>query len=92
LSNLLKQHVEIQHCLEWEKLNLAHWHDFNLEDAFRFFDLEGKGFILSSEIRNGILDLGLKVDWNLLCLFVRRYDQYNDGRLWFEDFCNALTP
>ena len=92
LVNLFKNQIEIQKRLETEKISLAHRHDFNLEDAFRLFDFDGKGFALTHEVSQGLLELGLKPNKTLLYLFMRRYDKYNDGRLRFDGFCNAFTP
>ena len=46
-----KEHREV---LERAKINLAMKEDFNLIDAFRVFDSEGKGWITAQQIVEGL--------------------------------------
>ena len=78
--------------LETQKIELAARPDFNLSDAFRMLDIEGKGWVTSSEIRSGLEQLGLFADRQDVFLFVRRYDSDNDGRVRYSDFCDAFSP
>jgi hypothetical protein len=61
-------------------------------DAFRMFDLEGKGWIGMAELREGFLDIGVHSTMDESTLFFKRYDKDNDGRIRYSDFCDALTP
>jgi len=51
LFKTIRSYIEIQHVLEREKIALAHMSDFNLEDGFRLFDGDGKGFAQTDEVR-----------------------------------------
>jgi len=92
LFKALRSYIEIQHSIEWEKIKLAHLPDFNIEDGFRLFDTDGKGFALTDEVRRLLLELGMKVDRNQLYLFIWRYNNLKDGWLRYPDFCSAFTP
>ena len=51
------------------KTELSSKSDFNLIDAFRYFDKEGKGWISQSELREGIEKLALECSENSIQLY-----------------------
>jgi Ca2+-binding EF-hand superfamily protein len=74
------------------KKGLASRSDFNLIDAFKFFDLENKGWINSLEFYNGLQSIGIIVSTSDVMYFVKKYDKNESGRLRYSDFCDALIP
>ena len=88
----LKEQISLERELEAYKIDLAAKPDFNLTDAFRMLDIEGKGWVTASEIKGGLEVLGLFADKQDVYLFLRRYDGDSDGRIRYSDFCEAFTP
>lgn len=78
--------------LEDAKVRLASQSDFNLMDAFQTVDKGAKGAVSGAELVDNLGDLGMYANRDNLYLFVRRYDNDNDGRIMYSDFCNAFTP
>lgn len=60
LTNSLKQILNIEKTIEAAKIELALKHDFNLMDAFKFFDQKSVNSVTSQDIVNGLkcLDYG----------------------------------
>jgi Ca2+-binding EF-hand superfamily protein len=56
------------------------------------FDIEGKGWISLSELKNGLADLGIYCSSDEAGLLFKRYDKDFDGRLRYSDYCDAFTP
>ena len=79
--------------IEASKLAVAGHADFNLFDAFRIFDVMGRGCLTLSELYNGLVKhLGLVPSQDELELFFQRYDRDMDGSLRFTEFCDAFIP
>lgn len=66
--------------------------DFNLFDAFRIFDIDGRGYITLSDIKAGLNDIGVFPTIEELELYVKRYDKNNDSRIRFSEFSDSFTP
>ncbi len=60
LTNCLKQILNIEKAIEAAKIELALKHDFNLMDAFKFFDTNSVNSVTHTDIVNGLkgLDFG----------------------------------
>jgi Ca2+-binding EF-hand superfamily protein len=71
---------------------LASKPDFNLFDAFKWFDSENKGWVNSLELYNGLQKMGVKVSTADEMNFIKKYDRNESGRLKFSDFSEALIP
>jgi len=92
LARALKEQVDVDRELENLKNELALRSDFNLLDAFRFFDQEGRGFITKTELRFGFNEFGLYPTSDEVYLIMRKYDTDNDGLLRYADFAEMITP
>ena len=55
LATLFRDQLELERALESAKVDLSLRTDFNLIDAFRVFDVLGKGWITASEIKEGLV-------------------------------------
>lgn len=66
--------------------------DFNLEDAYRMFDNNTRGFITAKDMSDTLNFLDLHPSTEDLYTWFRRFDQNSDGRLTFRDFCCMFTP
>lgn len=59
-------------------------------DAFRIFDYEGKGYVTSIELWQGLTMLQVTATTQDVLHFIKRYDRLETGRLRFSDFCDAF--
>lgn len=66
--------------------------DFNLIDAFRIFNESGTGSACVQDLIHGLKDLGLEVNNDEITLFMARFDQDNDRKLRYSEFCQAFLP
>ena len=66
--------------------------DFNTEDAFRIFDIDGLGSVTAADMQHGLADIGVHVTADDVHLFFQRYDKDRDGHLDYREFAEALTP
>lgn len=66
--------------------------DFNLIDAFRIFNESGTGSANIQDLTEGLKDLGLEVTNDEITLFMARFDQDNDRKLRYSEFCQAFLP
>lgn len=66
--------------------------DFNLIDAFRVFDSNGKGWITASEIKEGLQLFDIFAQVDDIQLIMKRYDKDEDGKLKYSEFCDAFLP
>lgn len=54
MVDIFRQQLELERCLEKAKIDLTLRTDFNLIDAFRIFDQQGKGWVTSAEIKESL--------------------------------------
>lgn len=50
MVNLFREQLELEKRLERAKIDLSLRTDFNLIDAFRIFDTDGKGWVSPNEV------------------------------------------
>ena len=70
--------------------------DFNLFDAFKLVDLDGRGSVDAFDLRRALrdyrgLDLSNVTDEEV-DLIIARYDKDGDRRIRFSEFVSALSP
>jgi Ca2+-binding EF-hand superfamily protein len=92
LANALREQVELDKELESAKNKLALQEDFNLFDAFRFFDSAEKGYITRLELKEGLNDFELFPTSNELYLIMKKYNKSEDGLLKYSEFSDLLKP
>ena len=54
MAQVFSKQLVLEQRLERVKYDLSHQPDFNMIDAFRFFDKEGMGSITYYELREGL--------------------------------------
>ena len=91
-ANALREHLYMEKDLEKAKINLAIKPDFNIFDAFRIFDLNGNGYLTTSELKIGLQEIGVYAGYEEVDLFFKRYDTNRNGRVSFSEFASALLP
>lgn len=84
--------IGIDKDIENTKIDLALKDDFNLIDAFGLLDLRGIGYLSPTELRVGLLDLGLSVSFEDVNLLFDKYNKERDGRFKFSEFSEAFMP
>lgn len=82
----------MERTLERVKVDLSLRTDFNLIDAFRVFDADGKGWITASEIKEGLVLFEIFAQVDDIQFFMKRYDKDEDGKLRYSEFCDAFLP
>lgn len=74
------------------KIEVALRDDFNLIDAFGVLDINGKGYITGTELRESLLDLGMRCSMDEVHLVFERLNFLNDGQLKYSEFSESLMP
>lgn len=75
---LQKQSNMDQDLEEW-KNRLALQKDFNLFDGFRLIDVKERGFVGKTELKNGLVSLGINASKEEIDLLVARFDKDQVG-------------
>ena len=78
--------------IERMKLDLSTKSDFNVEDAFRVFELNGRGFLTTEDLEYGLNLLGVYPTKMDLMLLMKRFDLKKLGSLNYADFFDILVP
>lgn len=89
--NFVKELLNEERKIERIKTELSLKSDFNIEDLFRVFELDGRGYLTESDIKYGLnaLDLyPLSAEVNIL---LKRFDN-NEGVLSYDNFFNMVAP
>lgn len=92
IVQLMRNQLDLDNRLDEVKVNLARSEDFNLQDAFRVFDDEGKGWVTSASMLAALTKLNIAATTEDLYNFMKRYDKLDSGRLKYSDFCDAFIP
>ena len=90
--SILVEMVRFEKEIERVKIDLVTKDDFNLIDAFGVLDVQGKGFITPTELRESLLDLGLRVNIDEVHLVFDRFNRMEDGELKYSEFSDAFMP
>ena len=91
-NDLLKKLMSVESEIERIKIELARNHDFNCEDAFRLFELEGRGFLDKEDLKYGLNLLDIYPTDQELRLLMKRYDLRNQGGINYADFFDIIVP
>ena len=91
-NDFLSKLMLAENKIESAKVNLALNSDFNCEDAFRIFELNGRGFINQCDLKCGLNLLGIYPTDQEVRLLMKRFDLQNQGFLNYADFFDMLVP
>jgi len=92
IVNVFREQLELERRLERCKIDLSLRTDFNLIDAFRVFDTDGKGWVTMDEIKDGLNCYGVFISDEDIDLYLKRYDKDEDGKLRYSEFCDSFLP
>ena len=90
--NYMQRILEIESLIEKVKKELAKRGDFNVEDAFRIFEVNNNNYITEKDINKGLFLLNIHHNKNDVRLIMRRADIKRNGRLSYGDFFDLVTP
>ncbi len=78
--------------MEFLKEELSLKADFNLEDAFAFFDLERRGRVTHYDLKDALNYLGLYPTYDDCMALVQKFDSNHDGVLDRAEFEKMFLP
>jgi Ca2+-binding EF-hand superfamily protein len=73
--------IRFENELDRSKTDLALRSDYNIEDAFRMFELDGRGYLTDIDLKYGLNSLDIFPTLEEIKLVFRRYDLANSGVL-----------
>ena len=82
--------MEVESKIEDMKIDLAKKQDFNFEDIFRIFEVDGKGYIEPEDLKNGLKVIGLNISDYEIKLLLKRFDLQQQGLLSYTDMFDML--
>ena len=91
-NDFLKKLMDVESNIEDVKTDLAYNPDFNVEDAFRLFDKDDKGFITEEDFKNGLNLIGLNPTDQEIRLLLKRFDLQKNGNINYADFFDIVVP
>ena len=83
--------MEVESKIEDMKIELARREDFNFEDIFRIFEVDGKGYIEPEDLKQGLKLLGLNPSDFDIKLLLKRFDLNQQGLLTYSDFFDMVV-
>ena len=83
--------MEVESRIEDMKIELARRDDFNFEDIFRIFEVDGKGYIEPEDLKQGLKLLGLNPSDFDIKLLMKRFDLNRQGLLTYSDFFDMVV-
>jgi len=91
-NDFLKKLMMIEGEIEKLKIDLCSNPDFNCEDAFRIFELEGRGYLDKDDLKYGLNLLDIYPTDHELRLLMKRFDLQKQGGISFADFFDIVVP
>ena len=91
-NDFLRKLMIAESQIEEAKVSLALRPDFNCEDAFRIFELNGRGFVDECDLKCGLNLIGIFPTDHEIRLLMKRFDLQKQGVLNFADFFDMLVP
>jgi len=83
--------MNVEGTIEDFKIELARREDFNFEDLFRIFEVDGKGYIEPEDLKQGLKLLGLDPSDFDIKLLMKRFDLNQQGLLTYSDFFDMVV-
>ena len=84
--------IEVEKIIELEKIELSSKSDFNIDDALNIFRKNNPDYISASELKNGLINLGIIVNNDEVELLIKKYSTNNDFIIDNSDFFDMLVP
>lgn len=84
--------MSIETQIEKAKIDLSLRSDFNVEDAYRIFELDGRGIVTEADLKYGLSLLDIYASSTDIKLLMRRADTKHTGSINYADFFDLVTP
>ena len=91
-NEFLTKLMLIEGDIERLKIDLSLNPDFNCEDAFRIFELDGRGFLDKEDLKYGLNLLNIYPTEQEIRLLMKRFDLQKQGGINFADFFDIVVP
>ena len=88
LKSAMKQENKIENL----KIELSLRADFNWEEVFRIFELEGRGFLSKDDLKKGFNKFELYPKDIDISLLLKRYDLKKEGFISYPNFFDLIVP
>ena len=88
----LRKAMDLENKIENLKIELSLRCDFNWEEIFRIFELEGRGFLSREDLVLGFNKFDLYPNDLDISLLLKRYDLKNEGFITYPDFFEMIAP
>ena len=88
----LKEAMMHESKIEKLKIDLSLRSDFNWEEVFRIFELEGRGFLSKEDLILGFNKFGIYPKDLDISLLLKRYDLKKEGFISYPDFFDLIVP
>ena len=88
----LRKAMALEYKLENLKIEVSLRCDFNWEEIFRIFELEGRGFLSREDLVLGFNKFDLYPNDLDISLLLKRYDLKNEGFITYPDFFEMIAP
>ena len=88
----LRKAMEHENKIENLKIELSLRCDFNWEEIFRIFELEGRGYLTKEDLSIGFNRFNLYPKDIDISLLLKRYDINKEGILTYPDFFELIIP
>lgn len=89
---LIKEIIKLDSKLESYKQKIAVSEDIELNDIFKYFDKNYKGYFIFEEFKKGIFELEINADSNTLNCVFKLFDKNNDNAISYNEFCEFISP
>jgi Ca2+-binding EF-hand superfamily protein len=87
-----KDLIFLENELDRVKSDLALRSDFTVEDCYKIFEINGRGYITDLDLKYGLNSLGIFPSNEEIQLLFKRYDLSNRGVVSYADFFDMITP
>ena len=91
-NDFITELMSIEEKIENAKIDLALRHDFNIENIFRFFDFDNKGYITINDFERGFNKLSLYPNPLEIKVVFNKYDSNMKNQINFGDLFDMFTP
>ena len=91
-NDFLRKLMSYESQIENAKINLALNPDFNCDDAFKIFELNGRGFLDECDLKCGLNLIGVFPTDQEVRLLMKRFDLLKEGTINYADFFDMLVP
>ena len=88
----LRKAMDLESKIENLKIELSLRCDFNWEEIFRIFELEGRGFLSREDLAIGLNKFDLYPKDIDISLLLKRYDLKNERCITYPDFFEMIVP